>query len=58
MNGDLTKAKLRAANKYSHRGFNSIMFKKNKTSLQNLIRYVLSSPMFLKTLLFKINHSL
>ena len=44
MNGDLTKAKLRAAINTHTEDLTLLCLKKNKTSLQNLIRYVLSSP--------------
>ena len=44
MNGDLSKAKLRAAINTHTEDLTLLCVKKNKTSIENLIRYVLSSP--------------
>ncbi len=44
MNGDLSKAKLRAAINTHTEDLTLLCIKKNKTSIENLIRYVLSSP--------------
>ena len=44
MNGDLSKAKLRAAINTHTDDLTLLCIKKNKTSIENLIRYVLSSP--------------
>ena len=44
MNGDLSKAKLRAAINTHTEDLTLLCIKKNKTSIENLIRYVLNSP--------------
>jgi hypothetical protein len=44
MNGDLSKAKLRAVVNTHTEDLTLLCVKKNKTSLENLIRFVLSSP--------------